>query len=91
MTKVDLISLIAELHNPELAMQEGHVTQIWNDGEITTQKGGDLLWVRSLHIMEVGLLPPRLEGTDMPLLYNGFGHAFVTPDDADLIRTHMAN
>ena len=30
------------------------VYQVWEDGEITLQKGGSLLWQRNLHCIEPG-------------------------------------
>jgi hypothetical protein len=35
--------------------QDHMVYQVWNDGEVTLQKGGDLLWKRTLHSDAPGL------------------------------------
>ena len=48
-------ALIAQHSNDALAAEEGgHVYQIWEDGEITLQKSGSLLWQRNLHCIERG-------------------------------------
>ena len=47
--------MFLEYSNPELAKLEGHVYQVFNDGEITLQKSGSLLGQRSMNIIENGL------------------------------------
>jgi len=47
--KVSIKTLLYKENNPELAKQHGMVKQLWNDGEITCQKSGELLWQRTLH------------------------------------------
>lgn len=47
----ELSALIQEHSNPGLRLTQHMVYQIWDDGEITIQKAGDLLWKRSLHTM----------------------------------------
>jgi len=83
-----LAALIAASHNAQLATEHGMVTQIWNDGEITLQKGGDLLWHRSLHQHY-----PPLPGVDvsMPLRYATNSYAFVSDKDALRIRIAIRN
>ncbi len=41
----------------EVKSVEGHCIQIWDDGEITSQKGGAILWNRTLHQAEPAVVP----------------------------------
>jgi hypothetical protein len=75
-------------HNPELAAKDGMVYQVWNDGEITLQKGGDLLWARTVHQIKSPL--PFGLSIQMPTKYQKeTSYAFVTREDADQIRALM--
>lgn len=66
----DIRALIQKHSNDALAEQEGHVYQIWEDGEITLQKSGPLLWQRNLHCIEMGFTDPDV----LPL--DAFPHRF---------------
>lgn len=46
--------LLRRHHKPELERKDGMVYQVWEDGEITLQKSGHLMWQRSLHTIEEG-------------------------------------
>ncbi len=81
--------LIGFAHNPDLAAFEGgDVVQIWQDGSITFQKRGRLLWMRSIH-RDVG----GVEGLSlwMPCERGVHGFAFVTKEDAYEIGRQIAN
>ena len=52
---MNIEQLIKEHSHPELAEVGGMVYQVWEDGEITLQKCGPLLWQRSLHMVGVGI------------------------------------
>lgn len=68
--------LAQKLHNPEHAKKHGHVYQVWEDGEITLQKAGDLLWMRTLHT----IVPPcqyRVTPIVLPERYGEHSYAFV--------------
>lgn len=39
----------------EASQKPGMIYQIWEDGEVTLQKCGELLWRRNLHMIEFGL------------------------------------
>jgi hypothetical protein len=87
----ELQQLITKAHNPKLAEEDGHVTQVWNDGETTSQKSGELLWNRSLHTLQFPLNPPI--NIKMPIVFsdkNQTSYAFVTSEDAYKIRQLMA-
>lgn len=55
-----IVSSLRRLHEPE-AINNAMVYEVWNDGEITLTKGGDLYRQRSLHSIcapiATGLLP----------------------------------
>jgi hypothetical protein len=80
--------LAKSLHAPDLAKIDGMVTQVWEDGEITTQKAGRLLWKRELHQQY-----PPLPGAkfQMPVALGAGEHsyAFVTHQDALRVRARM--
>lgn len=76
-------------HKPELAKQPGLLCQVWEDGEITLQKSGELLWQRSLHMIEVGLSSTKVPVEDMPDKYEDGTHGWVcvgSIEDARIIR-----
>lgn len=78
---------IERAHNLELA-KDDMVYQVWNDGEITLQKGGDLLWSRTVHMVKDSL--PFGLTVEMPIKYKKeTSYAFVTREDADHIRALM--
>lgn len=56
MKTIEGIKLLLEGSNCIAASQKaGMVYQVWEDGEITLQKSGELLWQRTLHCMTSGL------------------------------------
>jgi hypothetical protein len=76
-------------NKPELAEQTGMVYQVWEDGEITLQKSGSLLWQRSLHCIKYGTPDKKVE-----LLYpdkHGHSYLFVTEQDANRISAAIFN
>ena len=80
--------LIELAHNPELAEASGHVYQIWEDGEITSQKCGDLLWHRTLHRVVGGIDGLKLT---MPAEHGVHCYAFLTEADAYEIGRQIVN
>jgi hypothetical protein len=87
----ELDALVRASHNPALAGEDGHVYQIWNDGELTSQKAGRLLWQRTLHTLCYPLAPKV--SFPMPTVYShkdGTSYAFVEHDAALQIRSLMA-
>ena len=75
-----LAEKIRAAHNPALAALDGMVYQIWNDGEVTLQKSGALLWRRNLHTIREGT-GHRIPAETMPCQINGYGFAFISDDD----------
>jgi len=78
----ELLAKVLSFDEPELQSEPGMVAQVWEDGELTLQKSGELLWCRSLHMIEPGRSGVRLEG--MRSLYNGYG--FVTVRELEKAR-----
>jgi hypothetical protein len=84
-----LSAAIAEESNDSLSKEPGMVYQVFEDGEVTLQKSGDLLWQRTLHC----IMPPFKEAVSpelFPHKMNGHGYAFVTRDGAERIRALIA-
>lgn len=85
----EIQSYSTKAHNPEINEKSrgDHVTQIWEDGAITSQKGGELLWCRNLFTHEIGIKGVRVQ---MPIEYDEkLSYAFVTDEDAYNIRAML--
>ena len=85
--------MIQKAHDPALAQIDGqHVTQIWWDGELTSQKGGSLLGLRTIHSFDPGFSFPSDQrlldcyNISKEIFPNSGGSAYVTSHDAILIR-----
>jgi hypothetical protein len=50
-TQDEIIRMVWELHSPEAGAQPG-VYEVWEDGEVTLTKGGELYGRRGLHIVD---------------------------------------
>lgn len=86
-TYEELIEFIRGCHNPALAKKDGHVTQIWEDGEITFQKSGELLWMRNIHSRREGIRGLKLP---MPVNYRDGSHSYAFVSDEDAVRIGRA-
>lgn len=53
MNHVDMAIAIAVYHTP-IARNKNMVYSVWEDGEITLEKGGELFGQRTLHCIELG-------------------------------------
>jgi len=82
-----LQEMINKASNDSLSEQVGMVYQVWDEGEITLQKSGDLLWDRSLHYMKPAI--KVIEGINWPHVSGSHGYAFVDRDDAESIRERI--
>ena len=87
-TREELKEYIAIADDGSLAEEPGMVYQVWEDGEITLQKSGEILWQRSLHMVERGHIKNRI---DMPHKSGEHSYIFCTRDDAYLIRAEIFN
>ena len=95
--KLTPAELAAQLHDPTLAAQPGHVYQVWGDGEVTMQKSGPLLWQRTLHQMEPPIdgAPVHSRTCKLPVAEGEEGpwhrsFAFVTREGAYRVRRSIA-
>ena len=82
-----LKQMIHEAHNPKL-VEEAYVTKVWEDGEITQEKGGELYGARTLHCLAMGFadgIPVEM----MPKQNTKHGFAIVTSADAEKIREEI--
>lgn len=86
MTKEEIEALAQSVDNPELAKQHGMVTQVWEDGELTSQKSGDLLWQRTLHMFERGVQGAATLSLTFPHRSGGHSFAWVTTRDGYRVR-----
>ena len=81
----ELKKIILSHNKPELAEQTGMVYQVWDDGEITLQKSGPLLWNRHLHQMN-----PPLESyksiDEWPDKLKDNGFIFTDRSGAEAVR-----
>ena len=73
-----------------LAVDGDMVYEVWEDGEITITKGGDLYCQRSLHLLKAGDVSKALPSESMPVRYVEHGciqvMTFIEADQAsDLI------
>ncbi len=88
--KDDMIKEIEELakeHHDMSLVKERHVTHLYNDGEITSQKGGDIYGMRNQHCMYSALIVPPIS---FPIEdRNGFSYAILTDENANMIRNKM--
>jgi hypothetical protein len=85
--RLELRALVASAHS--LAhLAENSVCQVWDDGEITSQKGGELLWNRTLHSIYPAL--GFVTDVEFPCAHDsGHRYAVVTHDEALRVRSLM--
>lgn len=76
---MDIHEAILAAHKPELEKEPGHVYQIWEDGEITLQKSGPLLWNRTLH-----MLCPGKEGVNIPMPCKMEEHSYANVESEEV-------
>ena len=88
MKKEEIEEYVKKVDDPDLATQPGMVHQVWEDGEITCQKCGDLLWQRLLHSFKCGHPVNRIK---MPHNYNKYSYAFVTSEESEKISEMIFN
>ena len=86
MTKEELMELVRSVDDPDLARIPGHVAQVWQDGEYTSQKGADLLWQRTLHCFEVAIPGAEKLGLEFPHKHGKNSFAWVASANAYRVR-----
>lgn len=66
LTEEEIIRCVTALHAPE-AREQAMVYEVWEDGEITLTKGGDLYGQRKLHLDAYGDSGLALPWDSLPL------------------------
>ena len=87
-TAEKLRALITAANQPELAEQDGMVYQVWNDGEVTLQKSGYLLWSRNLHLVMKGDEERAVPLSYFPGNWTGEDHAYIFCDKESAEAIH---
>lgn len=82
--------LIAKHSDDSLAkVENGHVWQVWEDGEVTLQKCGSLLGMRNLHTIKMGCpkasLSPSLFPHKTKNSHGEHGFIYTTEEGANEI------
>lgn len=85
MKYAEVLKIVAAL-NDDNAKNDAMVYQVFEDGEITLQKGGDLLWQRTLHCVASGRNGAILKHEDMPHHMRSSPHGYIFCKDK-----HAAN
>lgn len=85
---MNIKDLINSVHKPELSEVHGMVYQVWEDGEVTLQKCGDLLWQRTLITTMFGDPGKAINANLFPCEHDGHGYAFTDREGA--IAVHEA-
>ena len=90
MTPSLIKDFVKKVDNPLLnSVTSKVVIQVWNDGSISCQKGGKLLWKRNMHCLRKAHQSNSIE---MPHEFrNGYSYAFVTFDNAIKISDMIYN
>jgi len=81
----EVAAFILSVNDKSLSEEEGHVYQVWEDGEITLQKCGSLLGQRNLHCITPGF-DYHLPLSCMPYNNSKHGWAYVNEDNAKIVR-----
>lgn len=84
MTLFERAGAFIALHNPE-AWREPMVYSVWEDGEITLEKGGDLFGHRSMHWLTYGVSTDPLPYNVMPW-QNEFKHGRIFVDNEEIAQ-----
>ena len=81
------IAAVCALHDPS-ALDEPMVYEVWQDGEITLTKGGDLYGQRHLHMISIGVSEHSLPFDSLPLKNSNHSRIAVkTADQANAAKT----
>jgi hypothetical protein len=75
----DVIKAVCALHCPE-AVKQGMVYEVWEDGEVTLTKGGELYGMRNLHMIQAGNPGKTLPPDALPIK-SSTGHSRIWAKD----------
>jgi len=92
MNRSEVLALALSLHRPDEREKEGMVYQVWEDGEITLQKGGRLFGLRTVHCIKFGSIKKQLNIADFPGQAHGHGYVFVdSHENAEKLSAAIIN
>lgn len=77
MTIEEVQARLIAMHDPTAHETPGHQYEVWNDGEITTTKAGDLFRARTLHMLRPG--NPDIN-MDLPIKDRTFSRVMIKRD-----------
>ena len=90
MTEQNIREQIRMYHNPD-AWKNTMVWSVWEDGEITLEKGGELFGQRTLHCMVPGL-DKTIPRDWMPVVETQHGRAYCNNEsDCKAVRNLIAD
>ena len=78
MSENELIAVLREMHKPDCE-GDSMVWEVWNDGEVTLTKGGELYGQRTLHMQAAGDMGLALPAKS---LFPRFNHSRI------IVATH---
>jgi hypothetical protein len=88
----ELTKMIEHASNPSLRSSKSMVYELWEDGEVTLTKCGDLLRRRTLHMIGAPILTNKVYTDMIKLVMDDQGqHSCIalTNADAEAIRAEM--
>lgn len=80
MNTEETIAAVNALNWPD-AKNDGMVYQVFEDGEITLQKGGSLLWQRNLHCISMGNSKKSLPARALVNHMTSAAHSYIFARD----------
>lgn len=86
-----IIAEMKKAHDPSMVDQP-HVQELWQDGEVTLTKGGDLFRTRSLHMIEFPIGQDSIWSKQIALglsCNGGNVSVYCTSEECKEIRTMM--
>jgi hypothetical protein len=82
----EIEDMAKELHNVDL-IKEHTVNHLYNDGELISQKGGDIYLMRSTFSIQPSLILPKMSFPEDD--WNGYSYAILSDADCQSIRQKM--
>lgn len=76
----EMITAITKYHDPD-AWKKPMVYSVWEDGEVTLEKGGDLFGLRSLHKIKYGDVSKAWPKELFPAQNTNHGRIFARSGD----------
>ena len=77
---MNTIARVVAMHDAS-AVEENHVYEVWEDGEITITKGGRLYGMRRLHLLRYGDINRAIPADSMPVQFGRHGCIQVKTDE----------